>query len=154
AEHLAEEFPTFGASLGGDGCAHWPVPPLREPAPIAAEGAGPIVVIGTTGDPATPYAWSESLAAQLDDAVLLTFEGNGHTAYGRPGSWSEAQVDEDLLEGTVPEDGLTCWGAPGEGDGDRVALLCAGHGGSRTVIRSAAHARRRRLSSVGRAIHS
>lgn len=108
AEHLAEEFPTFGASLGGDGCAHWPVPPVREPAPIAAEGAGPIVVIGTTGDPATPYAWSESLASQLDDAVLLTFEGNGHTAYGRSGGCIEAQVDEYLLEGTVPENGLTC----------------------------------------------
>lgn len=108
AERLAEEFPTFGPSLGGDGCAHWPVPPLREPAPIAAEGAGPIVVIGTTGDPATPYAWSQSLAEQLDDSVLLTFEGNGHTAYGRSGGCIEEQVDAYLLEDTVPEDGLRC----------------------------------------------
>lgn len=108
AERLAEEFPTFGPMLGGDGCAHWPVPPLREPAPIAAEGAGPIVVIGTTGDPATPYAWSQNLAEQLDDSVLLTFEGNGHTAYGRSGGCIEEQVDAYLLEGTVPEDGLRC----------------------------------------------
>lgn len=108
AERLAEEFPTFGASLGGDGCSHWPVPPLREPAPISAEGAGPIVVVGTTGDPATPYAWAENLSAQLDDAVLLTFEGNGHTAYGRSGGCIEEQVDAYLLEGTVPEDGMTC----------------------------------------------
>ncbi|WP_394215391.1 alpha/beta hydrolase [Brachybacterium vulturis] len=108
AERLAEEFPTFGAMLGGDGCTHWPVPPLREPAPIAAEGAGPIVVIGTTGDPATPYAWAESLSTQLDEAVLLTFDGNGHTAYGRSGGCIEEPVDAYLLEGTVPEDGLTC----------------------------------------------
>lgn len=108
AERLAEEFPTFGPVLGGDGCAQWPVQPLREPAPIAAEGAGPIVVIGTTGDPATPYAWAQSLAGQLDDSVLLTFEGNGHTAYGRSGGCIEEQVDAYLLEGTVPEDGLTC----------------------------------------------
>jgi len=108
AERLAEEFPTFGPMLGGDGCAHWPVPPLREPAPIAAEGAGPIVVVGTTGDPATPYQWSQNLAQQLDDAVLLTFEGNGHTAYGRSGGCIEEPVDAYLLEGTVPEDGLTC----------------------------------------------
>ncbi|HEX7349643.1 alpha/beta hydrolase [Brachybacterium sp.] len=108
AERLAEEYPTFGPMLGGDGCAHWPVPPLREPAPIAAEGAGPIVVIGTTGDPATPYQWAQNLAAQLDDAVLLTYEGNGHTAYGRSGGCIEEQVDAYLLEGTVPEDGLTC----------------------------------------------
>ena len=94
--------------LGGDGCADWPVEPVREPAPIAAEGAGPIVVIGTTGDPATPYEWAESLAEQLDDAVLLTFDGNGHTAYGRSGGCIEEQVDAYLLEGTVPEDGLTC----------------------------------------------
>ncbi|MDN5900568.1 MAG: alpha/beta hydrolase [Brachybacterium sp.] len=108
AERLEEEFPTFGAMLGGDGCTHWPVPPLREPGPIAAEGAGPIVVIGTTGDPATPYAWAENLSAQLDDAVLLTFEGNGHTAYGRSGGCIEEQVDAYLLQGTVPEDGMTC----------------------------------------------
>ena len=87
---------------------HRPVPPLREPAPIAAEGAGPIVVVGTTGDPATPYQWSQNLAQQLDDAVLLTFEGNGHTAYGRSGGCVEEPVDAYLLEGTVPEDGLTC----------------------------------------------
>lgn len=108
AERLAEEFPTFGATMGGQACADWPVPPLREPAPIAAEGAGPIVVIGTTGDPATPYAWAESLSEQLDDAVLLTYEGDGHTAYGRSGGCIEKQVDAYLLEGTVPEDGVTC----------------------------------------------
>lgn len=108
SERLAEEFPTFGASMGGDGCAQWPVPPLREPAPIAAEGAGPIVVIGTTGDPATPYRWSQGLAEQLDSASLLTFDGEGHTAYGRSGGCIEEQVDAYLLEGTVPEDGFTC----------------------------------------------
>lgn len=108
AERLAEEFPTFGPMLGGDGCAQWPVQPVRDPAPISAEGAGPIVVIGTTGDPATPYAWSENLASQLDDSVLLTFEGDGHTAYGRSGGCIEEQVDAYLLEGTVPEDGLRC----------------------------------------------
>lgn len=110
AERLAEEFPTFGPSMGhsGSSCAQWPTPPVREPAPISAEGAGPIVVIGTTRDPATPYEWSQNMAEQLDDAVLLTFEGDGHTAYGRSGGCIEEQVDAYLLEGTVPEDGLTC----------------------------------------------
>ena len=108
AERIAEKYPTFGPVLGGDACAEWPVPPLREPAPITAKGAGPIVVIGTTGDPATPYAWAQNLSAQLDDAVLLTFEGNGHTAYGRSGGCIEKQVDTFLLEGIVPEDGMTC----------------------------------------------
>ena len=110
AERLAEEFPTFGPSMGHSGasCAQWPVPPLREPAPISAEGAGPIVVIGTTRDPATPYEWSQSMAKQLDDAVLLTYDGDGHTAYGRSGGCIEQHVDAYLLEDTVPEEGLTC----------------------------------------------
>ena len=108
AERLAEEFPTFGPMLGGDGCAQWPEEPVREPAPITAEGAGPILVVGTTGDPATPYAWSEELASQLDDATLLTYEGEGHTAYGRSGGCVEEQVDAYLLGGTVPEEGLRC----------------------------------------------
>ncbi|GAA1483751.1 alpha/beta hydrolase [Brachybacterium fresconis] len=108
AERLAEEFPTFGPVMGGDGCAQWPVPPLREPAPISAEGADPILVIGTTGDPATPYEWSVGLAEQLDSGVHMTFEGNGHTAYGRSGGCIEEQVDAYLLEDTVPEDGFTC----------------------------------------------
>lgn len=108
AERLAEEFPTFGPSLGGNGCAQWPVPPLREPAPISAEGADPVLVIGTTGDPATPHEWSVSLAEQLSSGVHLTYEGNGHTAYGRSGGCIEEQVDAYLLEDTVPEDGFTC----------------------------------------------
>ncbi len=108
AQRLAEEFPTFGPMLGGNGCAHWPVPPLREPAPISAEGAAPIVVVGTTGDPATPYRWAQGLAEQLTDSVLLTYDGHGHTAYGRSGGCIEEQVDAYYLEGTLPEDGLTC----------------------------------------------
>ena len=110
ADRLAEEFPTFGPMLGGDGCAQWPVDPVREPGPISAEGSGPIVVIGTTGDPATPYEWAQNLSSQLDEGVLLTFEGEGHTAYGRSGGCIEEQVDAYLLEGTVPEDGLRCGG--------------------------------------------
>ena len=108
AERLAEEFPTFGPMLGGDGCAQWPEEPVREPAPISAEGSGPIVVIGTTGDPATPYRWAENLSSQLAEGVLLTYEGEGHTAYGRSGGCIEEQVDAYLLEGTVPEDGMRC----------------------------------------------
>jgi hypothetical protein len=81
---------------------------MREPAPISASGAPTIVLIGTTGDPATPYTWAESLNKQLDDSVLLTFEGNGHTAYGRSGGCIEEAVDGYFLEDTIPEDGLTC----------------------------------------------
>ncbi|MCS6712216.1 alpha/beta fold hydrolase [Brachybacterium sp. EF45031] len=113
AERLAAEYPTFGGMFGFSGvyCAQWPAAPVREPAPIRAEGAAPIVVIGTTGDPATPYEWAESLSEQLTSGTLVTFDGNGHTAYGRSGGCVEEAVDAYLLEGTVPEDGLVCSGS-------------------------------------------
>lgn len=110
-ERLQEEYPHLGMTMYNQAtCDRWPESPVREPAPIAAEGSSPIVVIGTTGDPATPYAWSENLAEQLDDSRLLTFEADGHTAYGRSGGCIEEAVDAYLLEDTVPEDGLVCSG--------------------------------------------
>ena len=71
-------------------------------------GAAPILVVGTTGDPATPYAWSQTLADQLESGRLLTWEGNGHTAYGRSGACIHKAVDTYLISGTMPEEGLTC----------------------------------------------
>ncbi|MEE6295602.1 alpha/beta hydrolase [Georgenia wangjunii] len=110
AETLAELSPTFGSMLafGDIACQTWPHPSDAERAPIAAEGAAPVVVIGTTGDPATPYEWSVSMADQLADAVLVTYEGQGHTAYGRSNDCITEAVDAYLLEGTLPPDGLTC----------------------------------------------
>ncbi|GAA4943015.1 hypothetical protein GCM10023238_06160 [Streptomyces heliomycini] len=64
-------------------CAYWPVRATGEARRIEAKGAAPIVVVGTTRDPATPYRWAEALAGQLSSARLLTYEGDGHTAYGR-----------------------------------------------------------------------
>ena len=110
AQALAEISPTFGPTLayGDVTCAEWPHEPTVERAPVSAAGAEPIVVIGTTGDPATPYEWSEELADQLESGVLVTYEGEGHTAYGRGGECITRAVDDFLLAGTVPEDGLVC----------------------------------------------
>ncbi len=66
-------------------------------------------MVGTTRDPATPFVWAERLAEQLESAVLLTYDGDGHTAYGQTGAGCvDAAVDAYLLDGTVPEDGLVC----------------------------------------------
>lgn len=110
SERLAKKYPTFGPSLGTeeDGCANWPAKPVRYPKEIHAKGSSTIVVIGTTHDPATPYAWAESLNKQLDNSVLLTWEGFGHTAYGRSGGCIEEMVDAYLLEDKVPDDGAKC----------------------------------------------
>ena len=102
--------PTFGAALSNQDarCRAWGHNGTRKPAPIHAKGAAPILVVGTTGDPATPYAWSQALADQLESGRLLTWEGNGHTAYGRSGPCIHNAVDAYLISGTVPEPGLTC----------------------------------------------
>lgn len=89
-------------------CSQWPYEAERTPAPVTAAGSAPILVIGTTGDPATPYEWSEALVSQLENGHLLTFEGNGHTAYGRSNSCIQNAVDEFLLNGTIPAEGTTC----------------------------------------------
>ncbi|WP_312180660.1 alpha/beta hydrolase [Arthrobacter sp.] len=110
AAELEEASPTLGRFLayGGLTCEDWPYPPVNEPHRISAEGAAPILVIGTTGDPATPYEWSQALAEQLDSAVLLTWEAEGHTAYGRGNQCIADAVDDYFSDGTVPEDGTVC----------------------------------------------
>ena len=75
---------------------------------VSAAGADPIVVIGTTRDPATPYEWSVRLRDQLANASLITFDGDGHTAYTRSNDCVDDAVDAYFLDGTVPKDGLRC----------------------------------------------
>lgn len=110
AERLEAASPTFGSALayGEVLCDAWPVGPVREPAPLDAAGAPPILVVGTTGDPATPYEWAQALASQLDAARLLTWEGEGHTAYMRGSVCVDAAVDAYLINGLLPGDGATC----------------------------------------------
>jgi hypothetical protein len=84
------------------------VPPQGEPHAIAAPGAKPILVVGTTRDPATPYAWARSFARQLESGRLLTFVGDGHTAYRRGSSCVDEAVDAYLLEGRLPGAGTRC----------------------------------------------
>lgn len=89
-------------------CAGWPVPAARTPAPVSAAGAPGILVVGTTGDPATPYAWSQSLARQLEPGVLLTYDGEGHVAYQRGSSCVDRAVDTYLVDGLLVPDGTVC----------------------------------------------
>lgn len=102
--------PVFGEGLAWASlnCAYWPVRPTGEPHLIEAKGAAPIVVVGTTRDPATPYRWARSLARQLASARLLTYEGDGHTAYGRGSACIDSAIDTYLLHGTPPADGKRC----------------------------------------------
>jgi pimeloyl-ACP methyl ester carboxylesterase/predicted small lipoprotein YifL len=96
-----------GDALGNPVCANWPVPVERKVARVTAKGAPPIVVLGTTGDPATPYAWAQSLAGQLPGGVLLTLRGQGHTAYRNGVTCINDRVDRFFVLGTVPA-AVTC----------------------------------------------
>ncbi|WP_183500996.1 alpha/beta hydrolase [Microbacterium invictum] len=93
---------------GVDRCASWPDEPTGVREEIAADGAAPIVVIGTTGDPATPYEWAVSLAGQLSSGVLITREGEGHTGFNKGSACVDEAVVAYFLDDVVPEDGLVC----------------------------------------------
>ncbi len=105
-----EASPTFGDifAWGMVGCRGQVAETTEEPITIDGAGAAPIVVVGTTRDPATPYEWAEALADQLDSAVLVTRDGDGHTGYHVGNDCVDDAVEDYLLEGTVPDDGLTC----------------------------------------------
>lgn len=109
-EQFRKAAPTWGPSmaLGSSTCETWPVESSFTPEKITAAGAGPIVVIGTTRDPATPYEWAQQLADQLESGRLITFDGDGHTAYLRSNSCVDNAVDVYLTSGKAPKDGLTC----------------------------------------------
>jgi pimeloyl-ACP methyl ester carboxylesterase len=100
----------FGPSIAWSSlnCVYWPAQPTDRPHTIRAPGARPIVVIGTTRDPATPYAGAQGLAAQLASGVLVTFDGDGHTAYGRGSACIDQAVDQYLLKAVTPSRGLRC----------------------------------------------
>jgi pimeloyl-ACP methyl ester carboxylesterase len=109
AAAAAETAPIFGArdvwqSLA---CAYWPVP--SQPLPvIRAAGAPPVLVVGTTRDPATPYSWAQALSKDLASGVLLGWNGDGHTAYMEGSSCVDGIVNNYLLNGAVPRSGTMC----------------------------------------------
>lgn len=102
--------PTWGPFLVWSSmvCGQWPVTSGSGPQKIAAEGSGPIVVVGTTRDPATPYEWSVRLSDQLANARLLTFDGDGHTAYARSNDCVDDAINDYYTKAEVPRDGLKC----------------------------------------------
>ena len=102
--------PRFGPFVvwGGLPCVYWPSQTKQEPKPLAANGAPPIVVIGTIRDPATPYKWAQNLAAELSSGVLLTFNGDGHTAYLQGNPCITKATDNYLITTDLPRDGTTC----------------------------------------------
>jgi hypothetical protein len=110
ARAAAKVAPHFGAYVMWSSlpCAYWPVKPVGTDKPVKAAGAPPILVVGTERDPATPYEWAQGLAAELSSGVLLSYDGDGHTAYKTGSDCVDRAVDDYLISLRPPKSGTSC----------------------------------------------
>ncbi|WP_327327960.1 alpha/beta hydrolase [Streptomyces sp. NBC_01210] len=104
--------PVFGEAMAGSitSCTGWPVTGKTDKPQVSAKGSAPILVIGNTGDPATPYEGAHKMAQELGDGVgvEITLTGQGHGGYDSGNSCLKKAVDRYLLDGIVPAPGTTC----------------------------------------------
>lgn len=110
AAELGRRYSPLGdfVGWGAVSCLGWPARAVLTPQRLTAVGAAPILVVGTTGDPATPYEWAKALASQLSSGRLLTREGSGHTAYRENSSCIDSAVESYLVAGDLPKEGTVC----------------------------------------------
>ncbi len=109
ADVLGASAPVFGPLLAWAqaACAVWPTPPTRTVGPVVASGTPPILVIGTTNDPATPYAWAVNVSHELNRAALLTVDGDNHVSYFYS-ACVRSYVQTYVVSGATPPAGTTC----------------------------------------------
>ncbi|UNS98829.1 alpha/beta hydrolase [Streptomyces tubbatahanensis] len=109
---FTEASPVFGpmSAWGLSSCHDWPVRGQWTSPPVGADGAAPILLVGTTGDPATPYGGTRAMKKELGEGVgvEVTYRGEGHGAYDSDNTCVRRAVDGYLLRGKVPEDGTNC----------------------------------------------
>ena len=111
-ERMREASPTTYRDFPPTGdltCLNWPYkyigPEITE---LTGEGAPPVLIISTTGDPATPYEWGVALSEQLQSAQLITYNGEGHTAYNGGVDCVDGAVDAYFINGVVPSGDPNC----------------------------------------------
>jgi pimeloyl-ACP methyl ester carboxylesterase len=118
-DYVQEKLPEFRAAspLFGDylawgmvGCTDWAVPGAADHPDVSAPGSAPILVVGNTGDPATPYEGAKKMVDALGKgvAVELTYKGQGHGAYDSKNKCVQSAVNGYLLDGRVPKAGTVC----------------------------------------------
>jgi hypothetical protein len=102
AKSFEEQAPLFGPYLayGGLTCKYFGQ--SQEVTVAPTKTINPIVVIGTSGDPATPYAWAQGLNKLLINSVLVSLTGEGHTGQGQGNACVDDQIDDFYLTGKVP----------------------------------------------------
>ncbi|MFI9612811.1 alpha/beta hydrolase [Streptomyces sp. NPDC052023] len=120
------------------GCATWPaVAQDTYRGPWNKRTAHPVLVVGTTHDPATPYSGSQAMARELADARLLTHEGYGHTALVNPSSCVQAHESRYLVDGTLPPEGTKCrQDRPPFSSDEPQGAVSAGEGGTANILTS------------------
>lgn len=113
-KEFAKVAPVFGPYLGYAGltCKYWHAPPVVTSDFTPLKKVPPVIVIGVTRDPATPYQWAVSLHQDFAQSVLLTYDGDGHTGHNRGSVCIDSKVDAYLLTGAIPPASVTCK-APG-----------------------------------------
>lgn len=102
AKVFAKKSPLFGPYLafGGVTCKFF-----NEDTEVTIEPtttANPVIVIGTTGDPATPYEWAKGLNRLLTNSRLISLTGEGHTGQGQGNACIDDQIDDFYLTGKAP----------------------------------------------------
>lgn len=110
---FAKAAPVFGPYVAYSGIACSYIPRRNSPAnlsgaPTSTRSANPIVIVGTTRDPATPYKWALSLHKYLQGSTLISLDADGHTGHNRGSSCVDNAIDKYLLTGAVPQQGLKC----------------------------------------------
>lgn len=117
ADEMRAASPEFGGSVANEmlPCAYWPVPAQPITGPVEGAGSPPILVVGNTGDAATPYRNAVAVADMLADGHLVTYRGEGHTAYGRD-ACIDATIHAYLIDLVVPSGDPNC----GSGSGSDV----------------------------------
>jgi pimeloyl-ACP methyl ester carboxylesterase len=102
--------PVLGPFLGYQGapCAAWPYPPTGKPVTVTAKGTGPILLVSSTHDLATPLPWAQNVAKHLANGHLIIRNGDGHGSYLDGNSCIDRAVDSYFLHGRVPKAGAKC----------------------------------------------
>lgn len=102
--------PVLGPYLGYQGavCTAWPYKPTGKPVRVEAQGAGPILLLSSTHDPATPLIWAQHAAEDLASGQLVTRNGDGHGSYNIGNACIDIAVDAYFLHGTVPATDPKC----------------------------------------------
>ena len=110
AVEFTDNAPIFGPYLAyaGLACRYFPNLSSVEQIEIKSLQTKPILVVGTTRDPATPYKWAQSLAKIFEGSILITLDGDGHTGHGRGSTCVDSAVDRYLLTGVTPKLALFC----------------------------------------------